>query len=304
MPIQFTCPHCGLRTQVSDQYAGQSGPCAGCGQVVAVPPLSEAFTYAPPKKSNSGPVIVGIALVLFVLMLLACGGLFFSMWRSAVPAARDAARRTQCKNNLRQIGLAMLSYHDDYKCYPPAYLADEDGQPMHSWRVLILPYLEEEALYDQYDFDQPWDSPENLALAPLMPQVYSCPSDMLGTGSETSYTMVVGPDTISDGTKATKISGITDGASNTILVVESANSGINWLDPRDLEAGQISFIINDPIDGGIVSDHPDGANVLFCDGTVTLVPGSVDAADVKAMCSIAGGEEVDDYWQFGGDSDW
>ncbi len=116
MPIQFTCPHCGLRTQVSDQYAGQSGPCAGCGQVVAVPPLSEAFTYAPPKKSNSGPVIVGIALVLFVLMLLACGGLFFSMWRAAVPAARDAARRTQRKNNLRQIGLAMPSYHDDYKC--------------------------------------------------------------------------------------------------------------------------------------------------------------------------------------------
>jgi hypothetical protein len=196
MPIQFTCSHCGLQTKVSDQYAGQSGPCAGCSQMVTVPPLSEALIYAPPKKSSAGPIIIGIILVLFVLMLLACSGLFVSMYRSAVPAAQDAGRRTQCKNNLRQIGLAMLNYHDVYGSYPPAYLADEDDRPMHSWRVLLLPYLEEEALYDQYDFDQPWDSPENLALANLMPQVYTCPSDMLATGSETSYTMVVGPDTV------------------------------------------------------------------------------------------------------------
>jgi len=272
--------------------------------MVTVPPLSEALTYTPPKKSSAGPIVIGIILALSLLMLLICGGLAVTMFRSALPAAQDAARRTQCKNNLRQIGMAMLSYHDVYGCYPPAYLADQDGQPMHSWRVLLLPYLEEHALYDQYDFDQPWDSPENLGLASLMPQVYTCPSDMLATGSETSYTMIVGPDTISDGTKATKTSEITDGTSNTILVVKSAGGGINWLDPRDLEADQMSYLVNDPIDAAIMSDHPDGANVLFCDGTVMFLPGSIDEAEVKAMCSIGGGEEVDEYSQFGGDPDW
>jgi prepilin-type processing-associated H-X9-DG protein len=116
--------------------------------------------------------------------------------------------------------------------------------------------------------------------------------------------MVVGPGTISDGTKATKISEITDGTSNTILVVERASSGINWLDPRDLEADGMSYVINDPIDPAMASNHDDGTNVLFCDGSVATLPGSVDAADMKAMCTIAGGEDVGDYWQFGGEAEW
>ena len=305
MPIQFTCPHCGLQTSVADEYAGRSGPCAGCGQTVSVPPLSEAITYAPPTKGSVAPLVIVIVLVLLVLMLLTCGGLFFAMFASAVPATREAARRAQCSNNLKQIGLAMHNYHDTYKCFPPAYIADEDGQPMHSWRVLLLPYMQQQPLYAQYDFDEPWDSPENLALTSMMPDVYRCPSDTLSAASETSYAMIVGPGTVSDGTKATAIREITDGTSNTILVVEAAGSGINWLDPRDLDADQISFLVNDQIDGGIASDHPEGANVLFCDGSVIFVDGSIDPGDVRAMSSISGGEVVDrDRIEYGTDVDW
>jgi len=303
--IQFTCPHCGLQTNVADEYAGRSGPCAGCGQTVTVAPLSKAVTYIPPTKGSVGPVVIVIVLVVLVLMLLTCGGLFVGMWSSAVPAAQSAARRSQCSNNLKQIGLAMHNYHDTYACFPPAYIADENGQPMHSWRVLLLPYMEQQSLYDQYNFDEPWDSPENLALGSMMPDVYRCPSDTLSGPSETSYAMIVGPGTISDGTKATKIREITDGTSNTLLVVEAAGSGINWLDPRDLDADQISFLVNDQVDGGIVSEHPDGANVLFCDGSVIFLHGSIDPGDVRAMSSISGGETVDrDRIQYGTDVEW
>src|SRR5262249_42952585 len=79
------------------------------------------------------------------------------------------ARRSQCKNNLKQIGLAMFNYHDAYGCFPPAYIADADGRPMHSWRVLLLPFLDEAARYRKYRFDEPWDGPNNSELATSVP---------------------------------------------------------------------------------------------------------------------------------------
>ena len=296
MPISFTCPHCGLQTNVSDEYAGRSGPCAGCGKAVTVPPRSQPVPYAPPKSSSAGPIVLIVVLVLLLLSVLACGGLFF-VWIpvTTMPPAREAARRMQCNNNLKQIGLAMHNYHDAHGCFPPAYIPDENGQPMHSWRVLVLPYLEQKPLYDQYNFDEPWDSPQNLALANLVPPVFQCPSDTLVGPSETSYLMIVGPGTVSDGPTASKIREITDGTSNTILVVEGAGCGVPWLEPRDLDAEQLSYLVNDPVDRGIVSEHPEGANLLFCDGSVTFVDAAVEPEEVQAMSTISGGEEVDPY---------
>ena len=309
MPIQFTCPHCGLRTNVSDEYAGQSGPCAGCGNTITVPllPGPSPFGGAVPRRQRATPVVL---ILVIVLVFLFCSGILLAWFLPAgllpaVQTAREAARRSQCSNNLRQIGLAMLNYHDVYGCYPPAYLAGENGRPAHSWRVLLLPFLEQQSLYDQYDFDEPWDSPKNSTLAPMMPQVYRCPSDTLSGLSETSYAMIVGPKTISNGASATKIQEITDGTSNTILVVEAAGGGINWLDPRDLEAERISYLVNDPVDGGILSEHADGANVLLCDGSTMFLRGAADPKDVRAMCSVSGGETVDRYaLEFGTNADW
>jgi len=299
MPIPFTCPHCGLQTNVLEEYAGQSGPCAGCGRTVTVPPPGEAAGhYAPPTKRSAGPtVIVVVVLILFALLFLTCLGLFVGMRAGAVPSARDAARRAQCSNHLTQIGLAMHGYHAAYGCFPPAYVADETGRPKHSWRVLLLPFLDGEAqtLHEEYDFEHSWDSPGNLALAGRMPRVFRCPSDELAPGSETSYVMIVGPETISDGAGATRLEEIADGTADTILLVEAAGSGINWLDPRDLDADRISYLVDDPVDGGIASRHPDGAHVLFCDGSVMFLDAVVDPEDVKALCTIAGGEGADKY---------
>ena len=146
MPIPFTCPHCGLQTNVLEEYAGQSGPCAKCGRTVTVPRVGESPNYGPPTKRSAAPtVIIIVVLILFVLLFLTCVGFFVAMPIMAVPSAREAARRAQCSNNLTQIGLAMHSYHAAHGCFPPAYVADEKGRPKHSWRVLLLPFLDGEA---------------------------------------------------------------------------------------------------------------------------------------------------------------
>ena len=94
----------------------------------------------------------------------------------AIGQAREAARRSQCKNNLKMIGLALQNYHDMYRSFPPAFVADENGKPMYSWRVLLLPHLEHAPLYKKYDLSQPWDSPANKAVLDNMPDVFACPS--------------------------------------------------------------------------------------------------------------------------------
>jgi hypothetical protein len=142
MPIQFTCPHCGARTDVADEYAGQSGPCAACGETITVPPLAAAPGQFAPAKSSQTPIVLIIVLLVVVLVggLLVCGGAFF--WLRARPMAVRGGTTAPCINNLKQIGLAMHNYHDAHGCFPPAYIPDENGKPMHSWRVLLLPYLE------------------------------------------------------------------------------------------------------------------------------------------------------------------
>jgi len=161
-----------------------------------------------------------------------------------------------------------------------------------------LPYLGQESLYQRYNFNEPWDSPNNVALASMIGDVYRCPDDwQCGLSNQTSYLMIVAPGTISDGTTATKLADIKDGAARTIMVVEVADCLIQRLEPRDLKAEEISFGINDGTPNGIRSRHPEGANALFCDGGVHTLRGTADPAQIKAMTTIAGGEPVDEPWE-------
>lgn len=219
-----------------------------------------------------------------------CGGIGAALLLPAVQAAREAARRAQCSNNLKQIALALHVYHDIYQSLPPAYIADANGKPMHSWRVLILPYMDAEELYKQYRFDEPWDGPHNSQLAAKMPPAFQCPSEPAGS-PETHYMVVVGEGAIFDGDQPPKFSDVTDSLSNTIMVVESSTS-TNWLAPVDLSFSQMSFTINDASKPAIGSKHAGGVNVARADAAVFYLRPPVPPETLRAWLTRAGGEKV------------
>ena len=82
-----------------------------------------------------------------------------------VSTPRESPRRSQCRNNLKNIGLALHNYHEAHGCFPPAFVADANGKPMHSWRVLILPYLDQGPSRKMYSFNEPRDGPNNKKLS-------------------------------------------------------------------------------------------------------------------------------------------
>ncbi|MBI3467166.1 MAG: DUF1559 domain-containing protein, partial [Planctomycetes bacterium] len=172
--------------------------------------------------------------LLTMLVLLLAFASAFAIIHHLIPDLVPDPLAVQCSNNLKLLLLAMHGYHDTYGCFPPAYLADANGRPMHSWRVMLLPFLDEPGLYQAYDISEPWDGPNNSKLANRMPPYFSCPADG-GSGWTTNYLAVVGPETIWPGDKPVAIRQIRDGVSNTIALVEVANSGIQWMEPRDLD---------------------------------------------------------------------
>jgi hypothetical protein len=310
MPIPFICPHCGAHTEVAEQYAGQTGPCMRCGKSITVPPLSGTPGYTGSTKGSQVPLVVLLIVGALGLMVFFCGGLMFWSFRSVavrgvgpMPTPRVSATKQTaaaldpdalCVDRLKRIGRAMAAYHEAHGSFPPAYLADEDGNPMHSWRVLLLPYLDCQELYVQYDFDEPWDGPSNRQLATAMPEVYRCPADDGDGPNDTSYVMVVGPGTLSDGTSTTSLSDIKDGAAGTLLVVETTASGIDWLEPADLSTGRMSFRVDDGSAMGIRSNHPSGCYGLVADGTVVMLRNEQSETLIRGMTTIVGGEDLED----------
>jgi hypothetical protein len=289
MPIQFTCPYCGATTDAVDERVGQSGECVQCGKKITTP--ASSVKPNPSLKKPRLSVIISCVLVGTVLM---CIGPLLSLLIPAVQAARETARRIQCISNMKQISLAMHNYVTANKCFPPAYVTDKAGKPLYSWRVLLLPYIESDDPFSKaFHRDEPWDSPHNRPLVKQIMGIYQCPTAPHTAGDDTTdYVMVVGKHTISDGPHSRKFSEIRDGTSVTIMIVEVANSGIHWAEPKDLEYDKIDFAINGPIKPGIGSHHPGGCNIAVCDASVRFFPQSTPPEKIKAMLTIDGGEDV------------
>ena len=215
----------------------------------------------------------------------ATGGVAIALLLPAVQAAREAARRAQCSNNLKQIALAMYNYESANGTFPPAAILGPDGKPLLSWRVAILPYLELNPLYQQFHLDEPWDSPNNKPLMDEMPSVFVCPSTP-GTPGHACYGILTGAGMAFEGKTGHKVSDFTDGTSNTLMVVETNDSG-PWTQPGGIDAIEPAALLE-----AMGSMHPGGFNAAFADGSVHFLKRTIAPAVLKALSTRGGGEVI------------
>jgi len=203
--------------------------------------------------------------------------------------------RTTCVNNhrdqsinlLKQIALAMANYESALGSFPPRAICDKQGKPLLSWRVQVLPYLDEYPLYKEFHLDEPWDSEHNKKLIADMPRTYRNPSSKAPPDT-TTYLAVCGKGLMFEGTVGRRVEDVRDGTSNTIVVVEANDDrAVPWTKPEDWE-----YDPDDPL-AGLGNAHPGGFCAAFADGSVRFIGKSIDPKLFHAMLTIAGGEKID-----------
>jgi beta-lactamase regulating signal transducer with metallopeptidase domain len=205
----------------------------------------------------------------------------------AVIKIREASNRTRSANNLKQIALAMHNYHDVHGHFPPATIIGPDGTTPHSWRVELLPFLEQDNLYKSYKMNEGWDSPANRKILAQMPDLFRAPgSDPQGTNA--CYFVLTGGGSMFSKKEGTRLADITDGTSNTLMLVE-AKRDIPWTKPED-----IPYDPNKPLPklGGYFDN---GFNAALADGSVRFLPYDIKENTLRALISMAGGEVIEGF---------
>jgi prepilin-type processing-associated H-X9-DG protein len=189
-----------------------------------------------------------------------------------------------CLSNLKQIALALKNYEKDHHAFPPAYTTDANGKPLHSWRTLIVPYLDAEGLADAIDRTKPWNDPANATALKMGAEFFRCPSADTDEGL-TTYLAVVTPNSCFRATEPRNLSDITDDPETTLTVIEvDAAHAVPWMAPNDADETIVLGL------GGANSSspHPDGMNAAFADGSVRFLPKEMPAAERRALISISG----------------
>jgi hypothetical protein len=220
-------------------------------------------------------------------------GVLVGLLLPAVQAAREAARRMASSNNLKQMMLAMHNYESAYRKFPARAICDkETGKPLLSWRVAILPFVEEAALYNEFHLDEPWDSDHNIKLLEKMPAIYAHPSMPLPPGM-TAYQTYDDVDNAGIGLpteEGLRFASVTDGTSNTVILVESsAAKVVPWTAPMDLTANEEA-----PLDGTRLDDGVPALNVGFMDGSVRVISPLIDPETFWFLLTRSGGEVIND----------
>jgi hypothetical protein len=258
-------------------------------------PESEPETIASARAASELLTGATIRRQRSVVRAEASGGVALLASIRPLMSFRRASEQTQAMNHLKQIALAMHNFHDSFNCFPPPVLNQTpsptgEAKP-YSWRVALLPYLEEAPLYEQYRFDEPWDSPANLEVLKKMPDVYRAAGDPADS-TNTSYFALTGPETVFSQTggappiRGTRISEIRDGTANTLLVVEAKRS-VPWTKPEDLPYDPEKPV---PELGG---HFEDGFLAALCDGSARLMPKDLDEAVLRMLIEKSDGQVVD-----------
>lgn len=254
-----------------------------------------------------------------LLVVLTVIGVLLALLLPAVQAAREAGRRASCGNNLRQIGIGLHDYHALYGSFPPG-CTDRMRKPTKpdkwlAWSTLILPFLDQENVYRQYNVNLRYDDPQNQEAASHVLAVYLCPSTSHRTTDRqeatsrngracTDYGGMFGhklPGVIATNNgvliweRAISIAQIHDGASHTIIVAEDTGRGSAW----DGEWANGENIFDEHTrpntlqDNEMWSDHPGGVQLLLCDGAVRYLRETVAQEVLRALCTRASRDLVD-----------
>ena len=225
-----------------------------------------------------------VAAVLTVLLVIAMG------WWACVPRRQGpgfrASKRSMCANNMKWLGLALHQYNVDHGTLPPAFIPGDAGKPAHSWRILLLPYLNQPDLYDTYRFDEPWDGPNNSTLAAKMPDVFRCPSCVENTPpTHTNYVACIHDDSVLSGSVPNPLSAIKDPPQETLLLSETQTRAVHWMSPFDVPSTEMYADLADGI--GI---HDRGFNAIMADGAAMFLPHTMTQADFDSLVTRSGNE--------------
>ncbi|UUO08420.1 DUF1559 domain-containing protein [Blastopirellula sp. J2-11] len=293
--------------EIDESYAGQTGPCAICAKAITIPhlgtagaPVGNSPFAAPQPVSSADQSRMPLATIMLILgfsfaglaILAICGGGVASVAVPAIQNARRTAQNQASHDNLKRIAEAMNSYHATYGAYPPAFTSDAQGQPQHSWRVLLLPFLGHQDIYSRYNMKLAWDDPQNLTILSEMPSVYRSFDDPLNTFFETRFVVIKGKETLFPDGGGVSQKDVKDDFETLLMVVEKNGPGISWTKPEDLTLNRDSLLIeNDPENAATLNNSLTG-NVVMADGEVFLLPDITKQNLMRDMATRSGDEEV------------
>lgn len=294
--------------KVLDRYAGQTGPCAVCAKTITIPgdpnaaaePGQSKVTTTSSSEDNSGVAlgtligILGGSVAFFSVIFLTLVLIF----RVAVPAAtqmRTNALNRASLDKIERITQALNAYHDIHGSYPPAYFTDDKGAPTHSWRVMILPQLNRNDLYKQYNFDEPWNSPTNINVTTRMPDVYRNELDNSSNSTSTNFAAVVGKRTMFPHEKSTTRSQAIDDPDTVLMVVEVHGLGFDWTDPTqnyNLDSPQGTMIIDNNRQSTTASKSTLTGNLGVMSGDTYHANENTSVTLLQGMATRSGSEDI------------
>lgn len=300
MPFLFTCPHCQAKTQVDDQYSGQRGRCVSCDGTIQVPTFHQGKHRTSAGQTLASARVFGwVTAILIGLLILA--GFLFAVVRfggQTMTSLTNSREQKASMRNLEKIAKAMNAYAADHGTFPPPATIDSAGSPLHSWRVLILPYLDEEELYERIDLNLPWNHPTNQMITDYqVPSAYTHPGDLnIGVGSTTAYYLITGSRTLFPASGPLAPDEITDASSQTILVAEGVPviTPISWTEPVDLDFSKMRGKLagnagNEP--GGLLEG---GVAVVTVDGRGHFIDNDIEPEIFLSLVTPQGDERLRD----------
>jgi hypothetical protein len=248
-------------------------------------------------RSESVRVIGGMAVAIATL--------WFLLMLPRFQGAREAAPRSQCRNNLKALAVGVHKWHDEHRRLPAPVTSANDEPPV-TWRINLLPYLGQADLGTGYDRAKAWTDPANLPVAKRQPRdVYVCLSNKVPHDPQgrwyTAYALLTGAGTPFPAEGPLTLKDISDGTSQTLLLVEACGRNIVWTEPRDVDVSREAVEINAPgtiagaSEGVLSSWHIGGATCALADGSVRFMSQNTSPDVLRALTTAAGEDDPGEF---------